>query len=315
MDTTATRKSTVTTILGLPMLAACLLGALGVIGPGCGKTTDHTATDGQTRRLVSVAPALTAIVVDLGAADELVGVTRHCALPAGPKTPPAIIGDFRPVPERVLAARPTHVLMAAYATQAHEREGLEALGLPVKTFDLVTLTDLSNTVRELGVLLGRQGQAEALNTALETAKTRLGACFGPHDGPRRPSYALIYGTEPGFVYTTGGGDHISELLDLTGATNALSSYPRTARIGLERVLEARPELILYVAPSEEIPDAGAAVASWARWAEVPAVKNGAVRVWPDDRLARNGTHLAGLIPDLCALVRTAVLSPGAEPSR
>lgn len=266
----------------------------------CGPRPDASEAASPSPRLVSVAPALTSIVVALGAAEHLVGVTRHCD--PGPSARPALIGDFEPIPERVLAARPDRVLMADYASQRPAREGLAALGLHVDTYPLLTLDDLRATTRALGELLGRPADAARLDDALGKGLAELSACLPP--GPR-PRWVVVYGTEPGFVYTTGGGDHVAELLALAGADNALAGHPRSARLGLERILEAAPDLILHVSPTAGFADDAAARAFWGRWDAIPAVRQGAVFVFPDDRLARNGPHLATVAAPLCAMLRKA----------
>ncbi len=282
--------------LGLSAVAVALVA-------GCGPRGAETRA-APAPRLVSVAPALTSIVVALGAADHLVGVTRHCDVGSdvGEAASPAVIGDFEPIPERVLAARPDRVLMADYASQRPAREALEALGLEVGTYPLLTLDDLRATTRALGELLGRAAPAARLEAAIDAALRELAAWLPA--GPR-PRWAVIYGTEPGFVYTTGGGDHIAELLGHTGAANALAGHPRSARLGLERILEAAPDLILHVSPTAGFTGDAAARAFWARWDAIPAVRHGAVFVFPDDRLARNGPHLATVAAPLCTMLRAA----------
>ena len=111
--------------------------------------------------------------------------------------------------------------------------------------------------------------------------------------------AIIHGLEGGFVYTTGGGDHVEGLLARAGLVNALAGHPRTARLGVEVVVAARPDVILHTAPSAAMTDSASALAIWGRFPELPAVKAGRIRVWPDDRLARNGPHLAAVAGELC----------------
>ena len=71
------------------------------------------------------------------------------------------------------------------------------------------------------------------------------------------------------------------------------------------MLEAAPELILHVAPDQRFPDAAAALAHWSAWPGLPAVAHRQVIVWPDDALARNGPHLAAVVPLLSAIISAA----------
>lgn len=250
-------------------------------------------SDAPRPRVVSLAPALTAIVQAVGATPHLVGVTSYCNVPGVP-----VVGDFNPRPEAVMAQAPDVVLMAGYESQSSVASSLTALGLNVKTLPLVTLADMRASTRAVGAIVGAEAAATA---AIEAFDRALGAVVV---SPKRPKVLLVYDVQPGFVITTGGGDHLSELVAACGGVNAISG-PVTARIGLERVLEAAPDLILHVAPDQRFADSAAAMKHWSAWASLPAVAHGDVVVYPDDGLARNGPHLATVVPRLAAFIAAA----------
>ncbi len=276
-----------------------LLRALVLVLPlclGCAAEQGRGPSEVPKPRVVSLAPALTDIVVALGAAPHLVGVTRWCRAEGVP-----IVGDLRPRPEAVLEARPDLVLVSTYGSQAPDLAPLESLGFTTHALPLTTLADMRATTTALGKLLGRDGDSlvRAFDTALAEARGRL---------PKTPpvKVLLVYGVEPGAVISTGGGDHISELLEALGAELVTLTTDRsvTLRLGLDRVLSLAPELILHAAPDATLPES-AARAHWARWPAIPAVARGQIQVYPDDDLARNGPHLARTIPKLVAFLQAA----------
>ncbi len=283
-----------------PRALATIFVALMISGCGSGASP---LPDAARPRVVSLAPALTAIVKAVGGAPHLVGVTSFCDAPGVP-----VVGDFSPRPEAVLAQRPELVLMAGYETQATTASALAGLGLAVRTLPLVTLADMRATTREVGRLLTREGAADAViaDFDLVLAKAR------PVGGERPVKVLLVYDVQPGFVITTGGGDHLSEVVAALGGENLVSG-PVTARIGLERVLEGAPELILHVAPDARFPDSAAATKHWSTWPGVPAVGRGQVVVYPDDGFARNGPHLAQVLPRLSAIIAAARAARPANP--
>jgi iron complex transport system substrate-binding protein len=255
-------------------------------------------------RIVSLTPALTAIITALGGKEALVGVTAYCHAPGVP-----VVGDFKPQPERILAQRPDRVVLAAYGSQRADRDALEALGLNVSALPLETLAEMRATTLSLGALLGREGQARALvgefDRVANDVRARTAKRMAAATAPVR--VLLVYDLEPGFVLTTGGGDHVSELLALAGADDVAAGAPRTARLGLELVLARRPDLIIHAARDARFSDDAAARAYWREaFPALPAVARGQVYVWPDDLLAQNGPHLAGV------LARIAVMVDGAR---
>lgn len=264
-----------------------------VLALGCGRPQVSSGT-APTPRVVSLAPALTAVVRAVGGDAHLVGVTSYCDAPGVP-----VVGDFSPRPEAVLAQRPDVVLMAGYETQAATATALSGLGLVVKTLPLGTLADMHATTRAVGGLLGREAAAEAVLGAFDEALVKA----RPSDD-RIVKVLLVYDVQPGFVITTGGGDHLSELVTALGGKNLVEG-PVTARIGLERVLEGAPDLILHVAPDLHFPDSASAAKHWATWPDLPAVKRGQVVVYPGDGFARNGPHLAAEVPRLGAIIAAA----------
>ncbi|MBL8785010.1 MAG: ABC transporter substrate-binding protein [Deltaproteobacteria bacterium] len=278
--------------------------ALALVLVACApKAPDAATPSAASPRVVSVAPAITAIVRAVGGDAHLVGVTSWCDAPGVP-----VIGDLKPRPEAVLAARPDVVWMAGYGSQSPDAAALAALGLQVETLPLVTLGDMLATTRTIGLRLGRGPAGAALVQAFEAARAealRLRGDAAP------VKVLVVYDVQPGFVITTGGGDHIMELLELAGAKN-VATGPLTLRLGLEAVLAAAPELILHVAPDTRFPDSEAARTHWATWAELPAVRRGEVHVYPGDGLARNGPHLSEVLPRLSQLVQHARQSRDAE---
>ena len=253
-----------------------LLAALALAS--CARATADPAA--PKPRVVSLTPAATAIIASLEASAHLVGVTRYCDAPGV-----APVGGMDARPEAVLARAPDLVVVGDYPSQAPLRAELEALGVRVEAVPLVRLSELRASTLRLGAALGRSTQAQALVASLDadlaTARRRAAT--------RRPvRVLLVYEVAQGYVYTSGGGDHLGDLLDASGAVNVAAGGPLTTRLALDGVLARAPELILHVAPSPGLPDDASALAHWRSLPDLPAVAGGHVHVWPDNHLAQNG---------------------------
>ena len=247
---------------------------------------------------MSLTPAACALVGALGRGDRLVGSTQHCEVPGAPRNL-----DIRPDLERVLALRPGLVVIGSYPFNRPAIEQLTAAGLPVFAVPLTSLDDLRAALDALGARLGAAAAARRLRAALDDGLARARALAAAAAGPP-PRVLLVYEVADGYVYTSGGGDHLEPLLGACGATNVAAPGPLTARLSIERVLTLTPDVILHTAPTRALPDRAAALAYWRGVApSLPAVQAGRVFVWPDGSLAQPGPKLAQAVVRLARLLR------------
>ena len=115
----------------LLLTPALIAGALAA----CEPRADQAPQPDGPPRVVSLTPALTEVVVALGRADWLAGVTRHGAVEGVP-----VVGDMRPDRERVLAQRPDRIALFNFAyvpwlVKHQRRIAVEAMPPPATNVD------------------------------------------------------------------------------------------------------------------------------------------------------------------------------------
>ena len=106
-----------------------------------------------TVRLVSCAPAATETIYDLGAEDRLVGRSSACLYPAAATNLPSVGGYSAPSIERIVACKPTHVLVS-YLADPSLSNRLERLGIRVLQFPCERLKDYAPMRARLAELCG-----------------------------------------------------------------------------------------------------------------------------------------------------------------
>ncbi len=233
------------------------------------------------------------------------GATQHCELPGAPHNL-----DIRPNLERVLALRPDLVVIGAYPFNRLAIERLTAAGLPVLAVPLTSLEDLRAALDALGARLGAAERARRLRGALDEGLARARALAAADPAPP-PRVLLVYEVADGYVYTSGGGDHLAALLAACRATNVAAPGPLTARLSIERVVALAPQVVLHTAPTRVLPDRAAALAYWRRVApSLPAARTGRVSVWPDGSLAQPGPKLAQAVVRLARVLHPDVTASG-----
>jgi iron complex transport system substrate-binding protein len=193
----------------------------------------------QVERVVTLAPSLTEMVLALGAGERLVGVTRFDDDPRVAKV--ARIGGYNdPEPEAVLLQRPDLVVAEPAPANRGPVEALSRLGVPVEAFPLHTVSQIEETLRSLGALLGRRAQAEALLASMERAReeARARAARGPH-----PRTLLVFGLDP--LVVGGPAGFAGELLEDAGGSNVAADREKPfSRMSEEAAVAARPEVLI-----------------------------------------------------------------------
>ena len=272
------------------MTAAALL-SLVVVGaaadPGPLRTLGP-APKGEVRRVVTLTPSLTDVVLALGAGDRLVGVSRFDERPEVAKLP-RVGGFIDPSVEAVVALHPDLVLAEPGPGNRQAVERIAELGAPVLLLPLGTVADVLAAERAAGKALGRAAQGEALAKELEATRARVRERTR---GKQRVRVLLVYGFDP--LVVAGPGGFADELLSDAGAVNvasdAASPYPVYS---VERALRSKPELIL---------DAAMSAAGRERLREMPGLAETRWASVPGQALLHPGPALGRGLEQLLALV-------------
>lgn len=206
-------------------------------------------------RVVSLSPAITRTLIDLGLGSVIVGRTPFCE--GLPDEVPAVGSLLELDYERLLAVRPTHVLVQPPAGGLDpELERLASTrGWTLRAWPLSTIADVERLLEDLSALFVDAARAKALPErdgldAARLAGARRAALWllrarGP--GPDAPRVALLYGRES--FAAIGTGTYLGEVLEGIGHRNAIggAGYPE---VTLEDVATLRADAILLLVEDE-----------------------------------------------------------------
>lgn len=247
---------------------ALLLAVLCGMTVGCDRHEPNTAptshaAGGPAIRVVSLAPALSQMVVDLGQEHLLVGVAEHDrAAPAGLP----VVGHWQDInTEKLLSLRPTHILtmtgkatpLPTHLTRLARSMRSQLIAYPspqsVKDIARIILDDQevistdpnSHRTKSLGLVMGVPETANRLVTTMFRQITRIRDTTAP--APKR-RVLLVISVTPWRV--CGPGEFLDELLSKCGAINAA----RNATVGApvydkEKLFKTNPDVILMLLPN------------------------------------------------------------------
>jgi iron complex transport system substrate-binding protein len=279
-------------------LALACAFALGVFATAAG------AAEPVARRIVSMNPSLTRILVAIGAKDALVGVDDFSAR-AEPAVAslPRVGGLYAPSLESVVALQPDLVVIVPSFEQREFRTRLKQLGLSVQEYDPVRFEQVLETIRELGERAGRETEAMARIVAIRSTEAAVKRATA---GRATPSSVLILQREPLFV--AGRGTFIDQMIAMAGGRNLgaelAEPWPRTSA---EWLVGAAPEVIL-----DSDSDPTPAASFWARWPSLPAVANGRVVAVDAGDVTLPGPDLDRALVKLARALHGDSLDLGAE---
>ena len=237
-------------------------------------------------RVVSLAPSLSEIVVELGAADLLVGVLDGGERPAALATVPSV-GHYGQLNiERLLSLKPDLILLWPGSVGPAQREQLQRLNIPVYVAEPHSLEQLASQVQAIEDSLGRADAGRQLAAQL---RQRLGELRQRYhrDQPLRVFYQVW--NQP--LYTVGGGQIISNALSVCGARNVFDDLTLPApQVSIESVLQRDPEVILVGDQAQKV--------DWSVWPNMAA----RVRLVPDKGLERPSGQMVEAVARLCQVI-------------
>jgi iron complex transport system substrate-binding protein len=213
-------------------LAAIL--ALALLAQGLSE--DAATVDGPAR-IVSLAPNMTDILVELGLGDRVVGATRYDRPSIEGRAPEQIGGILDPSVERIVALAPDLVVGHRDGPAPPFVPQLKAAAVEVLLCRIVTMEELRDCVLRVGERTGRAERARAL---LKRMARLFERAVKPAE--RRPAL-LVLNTSPIIVATR--SSFPAQVARLAGLEPLPSGQgPDYPRLSYEQVAALAPKLII-----------------------------------------------------------------------
>ena len=237
-------------------------------------------------RVVSLAPSLSEIVVELGAADVLVGVLDGGERPAALAQVPSV-GHYGQLDmERLISLKPDLILLWPGSVGPAQREQLQRLNIPVYVAEPHSLEQLTTQVQAIAEQLGRADAGRELAAQLRQRLAELRQRYQRAE-PLRVFYQVW--NKP--LFTVGGGQIISDALRVCGARNVFDDLKLPApQVSIESVLQRDPEMILVGDQAQK--------EAWKVW---PTMAE-RVRLVPDKGLERPSGQMLEAVARLCEVI-------------
>lgn len=188
------------------------------------------------KRIISLVPSQTELLIDLGLQQKLVGITRFCIHPSAVVTNISKVGGTKNFDlETIKKLNPD--LIVGNKEENYE-SGIAELKkhFPVWMSDIFNLTDVYSMMNELGRITNSQTVANLLINHIRSGFNRLPSVV---DNTKTAAYFIW--RKPYMV--AAGNTFINSMLAVLGVKNTFETYQRYPEIKPEMLLELNPDFI------------------------------------------------------------------------
>ena len=306
--------------LGVALIGALLSGCSDEAQPTGAAQGEGAGQASPRYRLVTLAPALTQMVIDLDMEDSLVGVAENDMV-ASPDLP--VVGNYYQVNyEQLLLVKPTHVMIMVGSAgpparlQTLAREGYFQLAVyphPLSIQDVGRILYDEQTVLGLGSskpanpcvgqLLGKTDVAGDLKYQMLEKLSRLSQLTS---GLERPDVLIVIATMP-TIMASGANTVNDQLLGYAGGVNVVGDASVTAPVfDRESLLALAPQVILIMIPNAlELTDDDPRLASF-RGLPIAAVENQRIVLLNDPMIVLPSTTLVQVAAQMAKAIHPSI---------
>ncbi len=258
------------------------------------KKTEQPAAQAQAarQRIVSITPAGTEILFDLGLGNRVVAVTKYCKWPPAARTK-LQLGDMMSVNLESLAATSPDLVVLSNMNGTL-RSQVEKMGYATVSVNQDNFGEICDSMLRVGEVCGVREAAEKRVAELKEAVRAVAA--KAKKGAPGPRVLVCVGRDPAdtgmkALYVAGPKSFYQDLLREAGAENAFTQDVPYAQISREGLLRADPDVVLELIgesgmgadmPTKKI------LAPWEKIADLRAVRDGSVAVIRGDFTLRAG---------------------------
>ncbi|MDR2736162.1 MAG: ABC transporter substrate-binding protein [Gracilibacteraceae bacterium] len=241
----------------------------------------------EVNAIISMAPSMTLILIDLGLGDKIVAMDSQSAALVAPNPPIPVFDMLNPNAESLAALKPDLILASAISMMGNEANDpfalLQQLNICVAYIPTSeSIAGIMEDIRFIAAITRQNDQGEKLITEMEREIdeiVRLREQNGSQDqsgqdqrGQSKTVYFEISAAP--YMYSFGKGVFTNEMLELAGGVNIFADQDDWLPVEAESVLAANPDVIFTNV--DYLDDPVGEIMARPGWEEVNAVKNARV---------------------------------------
>jgi len=190
------------------------------------------------RRIVSLVPSQTELLVDLGLEDNIVGLTKFCVHPVHLKKTKTIVGGTKMVHyDKIRALQPDVILCNKEENNKKMVEELEKIA-PVHVSDIYTIDDTVSLIKQYGELFAVRNKATGIINKLTRSVVEFKEYLA---STTIKKVAYFIWRAPWMV--AGSNTIIHHLLSLNKFENVFADVSRYPEVSINSLVEHKPDFV------------------------------------------------------------------------
>ncbi|MDR0539671.1 MAG: ABC transporter substrate-binding protein [Spirochaetaceae bacterium] len=220
-----------------------LLLVIFILFSACAKKQPPAGSAPIPRRIISLAPSNTEIIIALGFAGKLAAIDRYSADVDGvPQDIPQI--DFIPEAETIIGLQPDIIISTEHnagASSGDPFSTLRNIGINIIIIPHCTgLDDIYKSITDISAALGAEGRGAEI---IADMKKQIDAVQEDAKSSVKKNVYIEISPSP-FVYTAGGATYFNELIEIAGGKNIFASQHGIFTPNIESLLTIDPDVII-----------------------------------------------------------------------
>jgi iron complex transport system substrate-binding protein len=249
-------------------------------------------------RIVTLSPAIAEITADLGALEEIVGVSEYTYYPQVLQERPKIGGYFSLSLERIIALKPTLVIGLPHQQETLGK--LETFRIKTLQLELGKIDEIKRSISVIAETLQRKARGRQLVEAIEESQRTAPKL------DKKKRVLIVFASASGIdkgVYVAGHDLYFEEILHLCGAENAYKeSFNAQPVLKAEGLIATDPDTVLLLFGPLDRFDTDAVMQSWQRL-PLKAVRNDSIKIVQSDYLLIPSHRIAQSIKTICEAIQ------------
>lgn len=252
------------------------------------------------QRIVSTNGTLTEVLYFLDALDLVVGVDSSSVYPEQVQELPGVGYSRALSAEGILSLNPDLILLSEDAGPPPVVAQIRSFGVPLVTVTSAhTVEGTIERIRVIGEKIGRLEKAESVIAELQQKLEECGQKAAMLEN--KPKVLFLYSRAGGVLNVAGDNTAADDILELSGAENAINGFEGYKPLTAEAAVVAAPDFILFTSRGLEAAGGIDAVLQHPGLSETPAGKSRKVVAVDDLLLLGFGPRLGEAVTELVTI--------------